>query len=55
VAGGRWVGSHRPAGCGLSLRQSSGPLEHGHGVPEVHGPGGVETECACGSSLAWQA
>jgi hypothetical protein len=32
VVGGRWVGSHRPVGGDLSLRQSSRPLECGRGM-----------------------
>jgi hypothetical protein len=31
-----WMGSHRPMGGGLWLRQTCGPLEHGPGVPEGH-------------------
>jgi hypothetical protein len=54
VAGGRWVGSHRPTGGGLLLRQTSRPLEHGPGVPEGQSPGGVEIMRVCGL-LAWQA
>jgi hypothetical protein len=38
VAGGRWVGSHRPTGGVFSLALTSGPLEHGPGVPEGCGP-----------------
>jgi hypothetical protein len=49
LVGGRWVGSHKPVGGGLSLRQSSGLWEHGPGVPEGHGPSRVEIVHACGS------
>jgi hypothetical protein len=47
--GGRWVGSHGPAGRCLWLMQSSVPLEHGPGVHEGHGPSGVEIVHVCGS------
>jgi hypothetical protein len=50
VVGGRWVGFHGPAGGSLSLRQSSGVLEHRLGMLE--GCGSAEIVCACGS-LAW--
>jgi hypothetical protein len=53
VVGGRWVGSHGSMGRGLSLRQTSGSLEHGPGIPEGCGPGGVEIVNVCGSP-AWQ-
>jgi hypothetical protein len=33
---------------GLSLRQTSGTLEHGPGVPEGHRPGRVEVVRVCG-------
>jgi hypothetical protein len=36
--GGRWVESQGHAGGGLSLRQSSRPLECAPGVPEGYGP-----------------
>jgi hypothetical protein len=52
--GGGWVGSQGPAGGGLSLRRSSGPLEHGPGIPEGHGLSAVEIKHACGL-LSWQA
>jgi hypothetical protein len=48
VVGSRWVGSHGPTGGGLLLRQTSGPLECGPGMPEGHGPGKVEIVCVCG-------
>jgi hypothetical protein len=48
VAGGKWVGSHGPTCGGLSLRRTSGLLEHGPGVPEGCGPGGVEIVHVCG-------
>jgi hypothetical protein len=38
VMGGRWVESQGHAGGGLSLRQSSRPLECAPGVPEGYGP-----------------
>jgi hypothetical protein len=53
VAGDRWLGSHGPAGRGLSLMWSSGPLECVPGVHEGCRFGGVEIVCVCGS-LAWQ-
>jgi hypothetical protein len=48
VVGSRWVLSHGPTGGGLSLRQTSGPLEHGPGVPEGHRFGSVEIMHVCG-------
>jgi hypothetical protein len=36
MASGLWVASQGPLGGGLYLRWSSGPLEHGLGVPEGH-------------------
>jgi hypothetical protein len=47
------VVSHGPVGGGLSLRQSSRPLERGPVMPEGHGPGIVEIVHACGLP-AWQ-
>jgi hypothetical protein len=48
VAGSRWVGSQGPTGGDLSLRQTSGPLECGPGMPEGHGPGKVKIMRVCG-------
>jgi hypothetical protein len=52
MVGGKLVGSHRPAGGGLSLRLTSRPLEHGPGMPEWCRLSKVDNVCACGL-LAW--
>jgi hypothetical protein len=51
VVGGRWVGFHRPTGGGL-LRQTSGPLEHGPGVPDGHGTAEWRSACLWIAGLA---
>jgi hypothetical protein len=47
VASGMWVGSHEPIDGGLSLKQTSRPVEHWLGVPEECRPGGVKIVHVC--------